>query len=79
MILYDPSFLIRGAIMETEHFSFHTSFLVCIYHLITWHGGFNSRPEPMYFSMGRISLWAKLLYWVCASTPLIRRMFGLTP
>ena len=76
----DPSFLIRGArIMETGYFSFHTSFLGRLYHLITWHGGFNSWPGPVYFGIGRISLWAELLYRVCASTPFIRQMFGLTP
>ena len=58
----DPSFLICGAwIMETEHFSFHTSLLGRLYHLITWHGGFNSGPGPIYFGMGRISLWTELL------------------
>ena len=76
----DPSFLIRGArIMETRHFSFHTSLLGRLYHLINWHGGFNSRPGPMYFGMSRISLWAEFLYWVCPSNPFIRRMFRLTP
>ena len=66
--------------METGHFfSFYTSFLGHLYHLITWHGGFNSGSGPMYFDMGRILLWAELLYWVSASTPFIRRMFGLMP
>ena len=79
MIVKDHSFLIHGArIMETGHFSFHTSLLGRLYHLIIWHGGFNSRPGPVYFGMGRISLWAKLLYWVCPSNPFIK-MFGLTP
>ena len=79
MIVKDPSFLIHGArIMEAGHFSFHTSLLGHLYHLITWHGGFNSRPGPMYFGMGRISLWAKLFYWVCPSNSFIRRMFELT-
>ena len=61
----DPYFLIRGAwIMETGHFSFHTSLLGCLYHLIIWHGGFNSGSEPVYFSLGRISLWVELPYRV---------------
>ena len=78
VIMY--SFLIRGArIMETGHFSFHMSFLGRLYHLITWHGGFNSRPGPVYFGMGRVSQWAELPYWVCASTPFIRTLFGLAP
>ena len=65
--------------METEHFSFYTSFLGRLYHLITRQGGFNSGPGPMYFGMGRISLWAELLYWVCAPSPFIRQRFGLAP
>ena len=53
----DHYFLIYGAwIMETGHYSFHTSLLGHLYHLIIWHGGFNSEPEPAYFGMGRISL-----------------------
>ena len=61
----DPSFLICGEwIIETGHFSLLTSLLGCLYHLIIWHGGFNSRPGPVYFGMGRISLLVKLLYWV---------------
>ena len=40
VIMKDPSFLIHGArTMETGHFSFHTSLLGRLYHLITWHGG----------------------------------------
>ena len=78
--MLDPSFLIRGMrIMETGHFSFYTSFLGCLYHLITWQGGFNSGPRPMIFGMGRISLWAELLYWVGALTPFIKRRFGPMP
>ena len=65
--------------METGHFSFHTTFLGRLYHLITWHGGFNSGPGPVYFGIGRISLWVELLYWLHASTPFTRQMFGLTP
>ena len=80
MIKEDPSFLIRGAlIMETGHFSFYTSFLGRLYHLITWQGGFNSSLGLVYFGMGRISLWAELLYWVCAPTSFIRQWFGLAP
>ena len=59
----DPSFLICGAsIMDTGHFSFHTSLLDRLYQLIIWHGGFNFGPGLMYFGMGMISLWAELLY-----------------
>ena len=64
----DPSFLIGGEwIMETGHFPFLTSLLGHLYHLIMiiLPGGFNSIPVPVYFGMGRISLWAELLYWVC--------------
>ena len=74
----DPSFLICGAwIMEIGYFSFHTSLLGRLHHLIIWHGSFNSGPGPVYFGMGRISMWAELLYWVCPSNPFIRRTFGL--
>ena len=49
----DPSFLIYGAwIMETGHFSFHTSLLGHLSHLIIWHGGFNSGPGPVYLWHG---------------------------
>ena len=68
MIVKDPSFLICGEwIMETGHFSFLTSLLGRLYHLIMIirSGGFNSRPGHVYFGMSRISLWAELLYWVC--------------
>ena len=78
VIMKDPSFLIYGEwIMETSHFFFLTSLLGRLYHLIIWHGGFNSRPGPVYFGMGRISLWVELLYWVCPSNPFIRWTFGL--
>ena len=80
MIMKDPSFLIRGVrIMETGHFSFYMSFFGRLYHLITWQGGFNFGLGPMYFGMGRISLWAELLYWVGAPTPFIKRRFGPAP
>ena len=75
MIMKDPSFLIGGEwIMETRHFPFLMSLLGRLYHLIMiiWPSGFNSRPRPVYFGMGRISLWAELLYWVCPSNPFIR-------
>ena len=75
----DPSFLICGAwIMENGHFSFQMSLLGRLYHLIIWHDGFNSGPKPVYFGMGRISMWVEFLYWVCPSNPFIRRTFGLT-
>ena len=77
----DLSFLICGEwIMKTRHFSFLTSLLGGLYHLIMiiWPGGLNSRPGPVYFGMSRISLWAELLYWVCPSNPFIRQTFGLT-
>ena len=64
--------------METGHFSFHTSFLGRLYHLITWRGGFNYGSGPVYFGMGRISLWPGLRYWVGSSNPFIRQMFRLT-
>ena len=50
-----------------------------LYRLITWQGGFNSKPRPVYFEMCRITLWVELLGWVCASTPFIRWRFGLAP
>ena len=81
MIMKDPSFLIYGErIMETGHFSFPTSLLGRLYHLIMiiWPSRFNSRSGPMYFGMGRTSLWAELHYWVCSSNPFIKRAFGLT-
>ena len=78
--MQDPSFLIRGVwIIKTWHFSFYTSFLGRLYHLITWQGSLSSGPGPMYFGMGMISLWAELLYWVGAPTPFIKRRFGLAP
>ena len=61
----DPSFLICGEwIMETGQFSFLTSLLGRLYHLIMIIGpsGFNSRPRSMYFGMGWISLWAERRY-----------------
>ena len=60
-------------------FSLLHEFLGCLYRLITWQGGFNSRPGPVYFGMGRISLWGELLGWVCAPTPFIRWRSGLVP
>ena len=65
VIMKDPSFLICGEwIVETRNFSFLTSLLGHLYHLIMiiWPGGFNSRPGSVYFGMGGISLWADLLY-----------------
>ena len=59
VIMKYPSFLICGEwIMETGHISFSTSLLGRLYHLIMiiWPSGFNSRPGPMYFGMGRTSL-----------------------
>ena len=74
----DPYFLICGVwIMETRHLSFHTCLLGRLHHLITWHGGFDFGPGSVYFGMGRISLWADLLYWVGPSNPFSRRTFGL--
>ena len=76
-----PYFLICGeCIMETGHFSFPTSLLGRLYHLIMiiWPSIFNSRPRPMYFGMGRTSLWVELHYWVCSSNPFIKWAFGLT-
>ena len=61
--MHDLSFLIRGMrIMEIGHFSFYMSFLSHLYHLISRHGDFNSRTWPKCYGMGRVSLWAELLY-----------------
>ena len=68
MIMKYPSFLICGEwIMDTGHFSFLTSLLGYLYHLIViiWPGGFNSRPGPVHLGIDRISLRVELLYWVC--------------
>ena len=59
-------------------FSLLHEFLGRVYRLITWSGGFNFRPGLVYFGMGRISLWAELLGWICAPIPFIRRRSGLT-
>ena len=80
VIMKVPSFLICGEwIMETRNFFFPTSLLDCLYHLIMiiWPSGFNSRPLPVYFGMGRTSLWAELRYWVCSSNPFIKWAFEL--
>ena len=58
-------------------FSLLHEFLGRLYRLIIWRGGLNSEPRPMYFGMGRILLWAELLSWVYAPTPLIRWRSGL--
>ena len=60
-------------------FSLLHEFLGRLYRLITWQSGFNFTPGLVYFGMGRISLWAELLGWVCAPTPFIRWRFGLEP
>ena len=60
-------------------FSLLHEFLGRLYQLITWQGGFNFGPRPVYFGMGRISLWAELLGWVCAPTPFIRWRSRLAP
>ena len=78
VIMKDPSFLICGVwIMETGHISFNTGLLGRLHHLITWHGSFDSVPRSVYFGIGRISQWAKLLYLVGPSNPFARRTFGL--
>ena len=78
MIMKDPSFLICGVrIKETGHLSFHTGLLGRLRHLITWHGSFDFGPGSVYFGMGRISLWAELLYWADPSNPFARQTFGL--
>ena len=67
----DLSFLIRGMrIMEIGHFSFYTSFLGRLYHLISQHGDFNSRPWSKCCGMGKVSLWAELLYRGVPQLPL---------
>ena len=58
--------------METGCFSLLHEFLGRLYCLITWQGGFSFGPGPVYFGMGRISLWVELPGWVYALTPLIR-------
>ena len=74
----DPSVLICEVwIKETGHLSFHTGLLGRLCHLITWHGSFDFGPRSVYFDMGRISLWAELLYLVGLSNPFARRTFGL--
>ena len=78
VIMQDSSFLIRGArITETGCFSLLHEFLGRLYCLITWQGAFSSKPRPVYFGMGRISLWVDLPGWVYAPTPFIRWRFGL--
>ena len=78
VIIRDSFFLICGAqIMETGCFSLSHESLGHQYCLITWQGGFDSGSGPVYFGMGRISLWAKLLGWVYAPTPIIRWRSGL--
>ena len=55
MIMHDLPFLIHEMrIMKIGHFSFY---------LISRHGDFNSGPWPKCCGMGRVSLWAGLLYW----------------
>ena len=62
--MHDLFFLIRGMrIIDIRHFSFYMSFSGRLYHLISWHGDFNSRPWPRCCGMGRDSLWVELLYW----------------
>ena len=63
--------------METGCFSLLHEFLGRLYRLISWHGGFNFGPGPVYFGKGRISLWTELVSWVCAPTPFIRERSGL--
>ena len=86
--MHDLSFLIRGMqIMEIGHFSFYMSFSGRLYHLISQYGHFNSGTWPKCCGMGRISLWAELLYWGggggggggCPSTPFIEERFGPAP
>ena len=78
--MHDLSFLIRGMrIMEIKYFSFYTSFLGCLYHLISRQGDFNSGPLPKCYGMGRVSLWAKLLYWRVPQLPLLSGGLGLRP
>ena len=69
--MHDLSFLIRGMqITEIGHFSFYMSFSGLLYHLISRQGDFNYEPWPKYCGMGRVSLWAKLLYWEDPQLPL---------
>ena len=66
-----------GVDQGNRAFSLLHGFLGRLYRLITWQGGFNSRPGPVYFDMDRISLWAEFLGWVCTPTPFIRCRSGL--
>ena len=78
--MHDLSFLIRGMrIMEIGHFSFYMSFSGRLYNLISRQGDFNSGPWPKCCGMGRVSLWAELLYWGGPPTPFIKWRFGPTP
>ena len=54
--------------MEIGRFRLCMSFLGRLYRLITWQGSFNSGPGPVYFGMGRISLWAELLFGQCPNS-----------
>ena len=47
-----------------------------LYHLITWQGGFNFGPGPVYVGMDKNSQWVELLYWIYAPTLFIRRRLG---
>ena len=47
VIMKDHSFLVCGAwIMMTRNFSFQTTLLGRLYHLIIWHAHLNSGPGP---------------------------------
>ena len=62
--------------MDIGHLFLLHEFLGCLYHLITWRGGFNSRLGPVRFGMDRNSQLAELLYWVCVPTLFIRPRLG---
>ena len=63
--------------METGCFSLLHEFLGHLYCLITWQGGFNSRPGPVYFGMGRISLWGPgLIYFGMGRISLWGKLLG---
>ena len=68
-----------GADQGDWAFSLLHGFLGCLYRLITWQSSFNSGLGLVYFGMGRISLWAELLGWVCSPTHFIRWRSRLAP
>ena len=78
--MHDISFLICGMqIIEIGRFSFYMSFSGHLYHLIYRQGDFNYGPWPKCRGMGRVSLWAELLYWGVPQLSLKSEGLGLRP